>query len=364
MSNEISSRASRIQPQQLFYWLMLLTTLILASAVVIEYNNSVRSAPIYLFLLIFGIGITAALGMVQGGLLALFLVSIWITVKQATGVWTPDRLLLNMLELVTVTATFMMAAFYRRRLQVFISAYNDGQMQLKKLDLEDRSVGLIKASVGLLRLREEEERSVRYKRPFSLVLIRMQPGSETELTLRDSVGLMRALAATIKDTTRDVDIPFLAASDTVALILPETETTGANKVVSNIVKSLLQARFINRKGFGAPIRDFAHIRFGFATFLGWSNSPIDMLSAAQESLQKSLESNTGDLFQNLFIEWMTLGESHLTGPILEEDIRFRTNLQSDTPVEEEETFEEDTDLLPKEHGSALQRLIQYFRSLY
>lgn len=361
MSEDIRPMALRIRPQQLFYWLMLLATLILASSVVIGYNNSVRSAPLYLFLLIFGIGITFALGMVQGGLLALLLVSLWITVKQVTGVWSGDRLVLNLVEIVTVALTFMMTGFYRRRLQTFISAYTEGQAQLKKLDLEDRAIGLIKASVGMLRLKEEEERSVRYKRPFSLVLILMQPAADANLGPRDVIGLMRALAATIKDTTRDADIPFLAARNKIALILPETDTNGANKVVSNIVKHMLEARFINQAGIGAPIRDFAQIRFGFATFLGQSHSRIDMMAAAEDSLQKSLDANSADLFQNLFIEWTTLGESPLSPPLLGEDPRVPPDVQADAAVDESPA--EPAEPEPEKARSVIERLIAYLRSL-
>ena len=361
MSEGTLSKSSGIRPQQLFYWLMLLAVLILASAVVIEYNNSVRSAPIYLFLLIFGIAITSAFGMVQGGLLALLLVSMWITIKQVTGVWSGDRLLLNLIEIVTVTFTFLTTGQYRRRLQLFLSAYAEAQTQLKKLDLEDRAVGLIKPPVGLLRLKEEEERSVRYKRPFSLVLILMQPALDGKLSTKDSIGLMRALAATIKDTTRDVDIPFLAAPNKVALILPETDTSGANKVVSNIVKHLLDARFISQAGIGAPIRDFAQIRFGFAAFLGRSNAKIDMLEAAESSLQKSLETNSTDLFQNLFIEWTTLGESHISSPLIGADLRVPPDARAEAAVEEDSP---DAFSPPENRAkSAIERLIDRLRSI-
>jgi hypothetical protein len=42
-----------------------------------------------------------------------------------------------------------------------------------------------------------------------------------------------------------------------------------------------------------------------------------MLEAAQTSLQRSLEINSPDLFQNIFIEWTTVGEVPVFTPLLE-----------------------------------------------
>jgi hypothetical protein len=266
-----------------------------------------------------------------------------------------------LLELVTVAFTFIAAGIYHVNLQTFLDAHAEAQSQLKKLDLEDLTIGLIKAPVGLLRLNEEEERSVRYKRPFSLVLILMRPIPNVPLATKDSIGIMRALAATVKDTTRDVDIPFLAAPNKIALILPETETNGANKVVNNILKQMLSVKFINQAGLAVLIKDYVQIRFGFATFLGKSDSQIDMLEAAEASLQKSLETNTGDVFQNLFIEWTMLGEQNTSTVFIGEDFS--------KPADTQETGNEaeppaGTDLSESDRlKNALERLTNRLRSL-
>jgi hypothetical protein len=58
------------------------------------------------------------------------------------------------------------------------------------------------------------------------------------------------------------------------------------------------------------------LRFGFAAFLGTSDTKINMLEAAEASLQRSLEINSSELFQNIFIEWVTLGELSVPTPLL------------------------------------------------
>jgi len=126
---------------------------------------------------------------------------------------------------------------------------------------------------------------------------------------------MRAIAATVKDTTRETDIPFRAGNDKIAIILPETETNGANKVVNNILHRMIGTRFVTSTGDTISIQTCVQLRFGFAAFLGESRSKINIMEAADQSLQLGLELNTGDLFQNLFIEWVTVGEQPLTVPL-------------------------------------------------
>jgi hypothetical protein len=170
---------------------------------------------------------------------------------------------------------------------------------------------LIKSTVGLVRLKEEEERSTRYKRQFSLILIQVRPVLGIEWTPADVAGLMRTLASTIKGKIREVDIPFLLSSDRIGLILPETEANGARKVVNNIVNSMMNVRYVPQSGSTVFMWEYAQIRFGFSVFLGRSNTRINMLEAAERSLKLNLKTNPGDLYQNVFLEWETVGESAL-----------------------------------------------------
>ena len=147
------------------------------------------------------------------------------------------------------------------------------------MDLEDKTVGLIRPAVGLLRLNEEEERSVRYRRPFALLLVMARPKPGTEWEPKEASELMRAIATTIKDTTRDTDIPFLADDQKIAVILPETETDGANRVVNNIFNRMMSTQFVTDSGNSLPIQTRAQIRFGFAAFLGISSTRINLMEA-------------------------------------------------------------------------------------
>jgi hypothetical protein len=45
-----------------------------------------------------------------------------------------------------------------------------------------------------------------------------------------------------------------------------------------------------------------------------------MMEAAERSLLLCLETNIGDLFQNIFVEWMIVGKPPLTTPLFEKAV--------------------------------------------
>jgi GGDEF domain-containing protein len=260
------------------------------------------------------------LGLARGVLVGLLMVAIWISIKQLLGVWEEVKLLDHLLEIILVGLTFILAGRYHDRLQTFLNLYRENQNQLKQLDLEDKTVGLLRSSIGILRLNEEEERSIRYRRPFALILIMARPLNGFHWELNERPELMRAIATGIKDTTRETDIPFLATDNQIAVILPETETEGANKVVNNILNRMTTTQFVTPFGKSMALQTHTQLRFGFAAFLGHSLTKINLMEAAQKSLRRSLEINNDDLFQNLFIEWETVGDLALPTPLFEKAI--------------------------------------------
>jgi GGDEF domain-containing protein len=320
MSNKALKARLPDQIQSLYLTLLVFAATLLAAALVVIHNSSIRTVSIFLFFLFLGTGIMLALGMVRGVLVALLMISLWIAIKQLLGVWETIKLLDHLLEMILVGLTFIFGGRYHDRLQAILNIYKENQNQLKQLDLEDRNIGLLKSSIGTLRLNEEEDRSVRYRRPFALVLITVQPIHGLDWGSHEKLELMRAVATSIKDTTRETDIPFLAGDHQIAVILPETETGGANKVVNNILNRMTTTQFVIPSGKSTLIQSRVQLRFGFAAFLGVSHTKINMMEAAQKSLQRSLEINNDDLFQNLFIEWETVGDLALSTPLFEKAI--------------------------------------------
>ncbi len=320
MKSESQENSSLDPVKRLHITLLVFSASLLASTLVVVHNNSTRSLAIFIFLLFLGIGIMLVIGLVRGTLAGMLLISAWIAIKQFLGVWEGIRLLDNALEIILAGLTFIFSGMYHDRLKTILDVYGENQNQLKRLDIEDRTVGLIKPAIGLLRLTEEEERSVRYRRPFALILVSVQPIPGIDWNQKEATEVMRAVAASIKDTTRDTDIPFLAARHKIAIILPETETSGANTVVNNIFNRMIATRFVAQSGSSMLIQERIQLRFGFAAFLGEDHSQIDMMKSAEKSLQLGLEMSTSELFQNIFIEWVTVGEAPLHTPLFDKVI--------------------------------------------
>lgn len=306
--------------QRLYPALLFFAASLLASALIVVNNNSTRTFAVFAFLLFFGCGIMLGLGVARGVLVGLLMVAIWISLKQLLGVWEEVRLLDHLLELILVSLTFILAGRYHDHLQTFLNIHKEHQNQLKQLDLEDRTVGLLRSSIGILRLNEEEERSIRYRRPFALILVMARPLKGSHWEPKERSGLMRAIATSIKDTIRETDIPFLAGIHQIAVILPETDTAGANRVVNNILNRMMTTQFVTEDGHSMALQTRAQLRFGFAAFLGHSLMQINLMEAAKKSLQRSLEINNDDMFQNLFIEWETVGDLALPTPLFEKAI--------------------------------------------
>lgn len=289
--------------------LVMLTMGIVLTSVAILYNSSPRSAPIFLLLLASGVAIMSSLGLKRGSIPALLVCSISISIKQFIGDWAGDELALNLLEVFLMAGTFLFIGRYHDNLQAYFKEFDDAKLKLKALDLEDTSVGLIRPAIGLLRLKEEVDRAMRFKRPVSLILIRISAKPDNAWSEKEMLSIMRAVATTIKDTTRVLDIPFLVDEKKIGLILTNTEINGTNKVIGNIQRQLFESRFITSSGRSELIQQHAQIRFGYGVFLGQSSEQFDIMDAAEVSLQRNMDMNIGAIFQNLFIDWEPIGES-------------------------------------------------------
>lgn len=290
---------------------------LLAIALLAIYSNSFRAAPIFIFLLFLGIGSTLLLGSLRGGAIALVLIAIWITVKQNIGVWTSPHAITNLVELIGLIVLFILSGWYGSTLKGLAEAYHENRRKLEQFNLEDKRIGLIKQSIGQLRLQEEEERSMRYRRPFSLILIMIQPAEDVHWGSEEEIMLLRSAANTIKISSRRTDMPFLAGPSTIGLLLPETTIDGASRVVHNLMHNMLDAKYLDMQHGTRLIQERLQIRYGFAAFLGQNDEPIDMFSAAQRSLQKNMEMNAEPVFQNVFLEWEKVGEQPNSSSLVE-----------------------------------------------
>jgi hypothetical protein len=224
------------------------------------------------------------------------------------------------MELVGLIILFALSGWYGSMLRSLVEAYQQNQQKLEQFNLEDKRIGLVKPSIGQLRLQEEEERSMRYRRPFSLILVLIRPLEGVVWGSDEEVLLLRSAANTVKVSSRRTDMPFLAGPSMIGLLLPETTIDGANRVVHSLTQNMLEAKYLDIHQGTVRLEERLQIRYGFAAFLGQNDGPIDMFSAAQNSLQKNMEMNVGPVFQNVFLEWEKVGTQPVSHSLVAEKV--------------------------------------------
>jgi diguanylate cyclase (GGDEF)-like protein len=86
----------------------------------------------------------------------------------------------------------------------------------------------------------EIKRSVRYKRPLTLVRLDINDYKRLSRTLGQSAGetILRAVAETMKRTLRSTDIISRLSDDQFALLMPETQTEDAEIAIHKVQKHL------------------------------------------------------------------------------------------------------------------------------
>ncbi len=288
-----------------FFWLYGMVALVIAAATIIVTMNNSRSTPVFLFLLILLIGLSLELGRTRALLAWLAIMVLWIATERMIGAWTWGNLFYNVLEVGLLLLIAMVSGTFRDRQNKLWDAYAENRLRMQLL--EDEKVGLLRAPVGKVRLVEEEERAVKYQRPVSFLLIQVLPiaGQEWQKDERDCI--LQAVGAVLKDAAGETDIPFALDGERMGVILPETDLPGIQMIIGQLVRNLGEIRCVQRKGGLRPLHEQARVRFGYAVFLGRDDAKPDLMLAAEKALEKSIQENENEIFQNLFIEFETIG---------------------------------------------------------
>ena len=132
------------------------------------------------------------------------------------------------------------------------------------------------------RLKEEFQRSARAKTTFCLILLQIRCG--TKKALKDSPDFLvsiRQAAAALKASLRAFDMVMRYADDTLAIILPETPRSEAERILRRLVAGL-QASPEPCREPAAPPSPSPEIASGVAEYPADATT-IEMLKAIAES---------------------------------------------------------------------------------
>lgn len=136
------------------------------------------------------------------------------------------------------------------------------------------------------RIVDEFKRAMRFKRFLSLVMIDIDHFKKLNDTYGHQTGdeVLKRVASILRKTIRTHDLPVRYGGEEFALLLPETELTGAQSVAERIRK-MIEAEIIEYDGKVIKIT----ASFGVAEFPECANNPEELIKAADMALYYSKE---------------------------------------------------------------------------
>ena len=133
-------------------------------------------------------------------------------------------------------ASSFISSLCHSQIEVIISKYRYWSKQYNDLVTIDPKTGLANEKRFFVQLHEQFKRSERYDQYFTLLLIRIQNWKQFDSLYKqaDVSYVLSNFSTKLKMNTRSSDSRFRIADDTFALILPETNSIGTQRVIEKI----------------------------------------------------------------------------------------------------------------------------------
>ena len=165
-----------------------------------------------------------------------------------------------------------------RRVQVF--------REMERIATTDSLTGLRNFRFFRRRLEEEVDRAERYGVTFSVVLVDIDGlgrfNEEQGFVAGDL--LIREVGQILRSNTRRVDLVARYGGGRFAILMPETDRTGAMAAAKKLVSKVAEAAFMDMRG---ERRAKATVRAGVATYPVDGRSADDLLRRAGEALDEA-----------------------------------------------------------------------------
>jgi diguanylate cyclase (GGDEF)-like protein len=157
--------------------------------------------------------------------------------------------------------------------------------ELKRLAHEDALTGLANRRSFMDALEREVERSDRYTRPLSLVLLDMDFFKQVNDTHGHAAGddVLRSAAGVLRSVCRDVDLAARLGGEELALLLPETDAAGAATVAERVRTRMESATHESPAGQTFTVT----ASIGVASVPAGTKSGTALLQAADEALYRA-----------------------------------------------------------------------------
>ncbi len=277
--NSQATRAERYLWE--LYWLI---GGVIALTALVLLGNLPRLAAWLLALLALGIGqalIFPSHISFLGGILAVVL---WVILRQVTGIWTPESMLQNLLEMVGLSLNIFLAIRFRLVWQNQQDELQELRALKQVMVAEDAGAGLLPSKIADLRIMEELDRARQFHRPLGLLLIEISPLAEATMNEKEFEQIFTAVARQVASASLVHDIPFRQSATRVGLILPERKWEELYRDADLIATSLSQVTYMDQEEHPQSIRDYVALSFGLGTYQGETTGEVNLVQAAEDSL--------------------------------------------------------------------------------
>lgn len=179
--------------------------------------------------------------------------------------------------------TGLLSAFATRQIMRIEEQVEQSSKLIAELALRDGLTGALKSTYGDRALSEEIERSRRYNRSLSLVLLEADDWS-TVVKERGGDGgdeVLQAVGRTLSTTLRKVDKMVRHADSRFALILPETKAEGAQILAQRLCRALAEETGIR---FRAGVAEFPRDAVSRDELLEEANAALEFARTADVSV--------------------------------------------------------------------------------
>jgi hypothetical protein len=269
-------------------WLLyaLVGVAILQSALVLRGNEPNQSVWL-LALLAAGIGQALLLPSRFAWFGGLAAVVLWVMFRQATGVWVRAQLLQGLLEVLGLSLSIVLAVRFRRVWEELQQEVQELVALRQVLVAGEAGTGLLPQQVAELRLLEEVDRARQFRRPLGLLLVEIDQLPEMPVEQIGPREVHQAVVRQLVSASLVQDIPFRIDLNRVGLIMPERDWASLYRDTEAIVTALKGASFLDGNGRSQNVVRCARLSFGLGTYQGEASGTIDLMRAAEDSLNVS-----------------------------------------------------------------------------
>jgi len=282
------SKSTTAEDRYFWNFFVLIGITILLCALVVMGNTPLISAWL-LALLAIGIGQGLMLPSPISFLVGFVTVFLWVLFRQITGVWSQQEFVQGLLEIFGLSVSIFLAIRIRQ-----VWKHQNEELQelrgLRQVLVEGEvGTGLLPYEVANLRLLEEIDRAKMFKRPLGLLIIEIEALPKLDEVNVDFHDIYQALTRQLTSISLVHDIPFRSTADKVGLIMPERNWNDLYHDTDLIANSLRSAKFIQKDGSMQETHEFIKLNFGLGTYQGEAGGQIDIVRAAEDSLNITRE---------------------------------------------------------------------------